>query len=222
MTPRARTLVAVLFLTCSGCRFLASYRPDRKLDESQRLANFLEEVFLARLDRDPILQTRLGFDKDQDRWTDLSDEFARESHEMVQRDRARLLRDFALENLDDASRLDYLVFLATRTGARFVVSESADGRFYFNLHAKNGAIVLSSQSYSSEAAALNGTFSVAANGIDPDNFDVREASSGFGYYFNLIATNGQTVGTSEVYSSKSNAKRARDSIVVLLPNVDLL
>ncbi len=116
---------------------------------------------------------------------------------------------------------DYLTFVATRTGARFQVSEGQDGRYYFTLHAGNGAVVLQSQGYNTEASALNGTFSVALNGIDADNYDVREASNG-GYYFNVIASNGQVVGTSEVYDNKSNAVRARNSIIELLPHVDLL
>ncbi len=121
--------------------------------------------------------------------------------------------------MDDVD--DYLAFQASRTGARFVVSEGTDGRFYFNLRAANGAIVLQSQGYSSEAAAYNGTFSVVDNGLDPESYDINTAKNG-GYYFNLFASNGQVIGTSEVYSSKFNAERARDAIIDLLPNVDLL
>ena len=117
---------------------------------------------------------------------------------------------------------EYLAFLATRTGARFQINESASGRYSFNLHAGNGAVVLSSQSYNSEAAALNGTFSVVDNGLDADSYDIRATSSGTGFYFNLIATNGQTIATSEVYSTKSNATRAVKAIIALLPKVQLL
>ena len=115
----------------------------------------------------------------------------------------------------------YLDFLANRTGARFDVFRGADGRFYFNLRAGNGEIVLSSQGYSAESSALNGTFSVVDNGLDAAHYDIRQSADG-GYYFNLKATNGQTIATSEVYVSRSNAERAVDSIVALLPEVDLL
>jgi hypothetical protein len=117
---------------------------------------------------------------------------------------------------------EYLGFLASRTGARFQVSESSDGRYHFNLHAANGEIVLSSQSYSTEASAFNGTFSVADSGLDIDNYDINQTSSANGYYFNLKASNGKIIGTSEVYSTKSNAKRAAESITELLPKVELL
>jgi uncharacterized protein YegP (UPF0339 family) len=50
---------------------------------------------------------------------------------------------------------------------------------------------------------------------------VRESADG-GFYFNLKAANGHIIGTSEVYSTRSNAERARGSIIELLPSVDIL
>lgn len=107
------------------------------------------------------------------------------------------------------------------TGERFAVRQDAGGKFYFNLHAGNGAIVLRSERYDSEAAALNGAFSVVDNGTTAARYQVRQAASG-GYYFNLTATNGQIIATSEVYASKYNAERARDAVIALLPTVELL
>lgn len=115
----------------------------------------------------------------------------------------------------------YQEWLANRTGARFDVFRGADGRFYYNLHAGNGEVVLSSQGYQDEASALNATFSAADNGVSAARYDVRQATNGQ-WYFNLTATNGQVIGTSEMYSTKYNAERARDSIIALLPSVELL
>jgi len=115
----------------------------------------------------------------------------------------------------------YLDFQADRAGARFEVFQGVDSRYYFNLHAANGAIVLSSQGYADEATALNGTFSVADYGLDTARFDVRGANGG-GYYFNLTAPNGQVIATSEVYTTRYSAERARNAIIALLPEVDLL
>jgi uncharacterized protein YegP (UPF0339 family) len=110
----------------------------------------------------------------------------------------------------------------TATGARFAIKQDVGGKWYFNLHAKNGAIVLRSQRYDAKASALNGAFSVADNGLSAARYQVMASSNGTGYYLNLTATNGQVIATSEVYSSKSNAERARDSIIELLPVVPLL
>ena len=116
---------------------------------------------------------------------------------------------------------EYLDFLANRTGARFDVFRGADERYYFNLHAANGEIVLSSQGYTTEEAALSATFSVAENGVNEARYDVNEAADG-SFYFNLKARNGRVIGTSETYVSRSNAERGCRSIVALLPDVELL
>lgn len=106
------------------------------------------------------------------------------------------------------------------TGARFEVFEGTDGRFYFRLFARNGAQVLRSQGYSDEASALNGAFLVTEYGVSPAAYKITQTTTG--YYFNLMAPNNRVIATSEVYSSQYNAERARDSIVALLPAVELL
>jgi uncharacterized protein YegP (UPF0339 family) len=115
----------------------------------------------------------------------------------------------------------YLEWQAERTGRRFDVFQGADERYYFNLRAGNGEIVLSSQGYTTEAAAWAGVFSVADNGIDAEQYELRESVDG-GWYFNLEAKNGRVIATSEVYASHYNAERARDAVVELLPEVELL
>lgn len=121
-----------------------------------------------------------------------------------------------MRNMDD-----YIALWNSRTGARFEISEGANGQFYFRLHAKNGETVLQSEGYTSEAAALNGTFSVYDNGTRESRYDVRQARDGR-YYFNIIATNGQVVATSQMYASRGNANRAVDAIIDTLPYVELL
>lgn len=116
---------------------------------------------------------------------------------------------------------DYLAFLATRRGARFTLFEGQNGLYYFNLKAANGQIVLSSQAYSSEAAAMNGCFAVAEAGTESKNYSVK-SSKDHGAYFVLKGNNGEVIGTSESYYSASNARRARNSVIALLPNVNIL
>lgn len=116
---------------------------------------------------------------------------------------------------------EYLAFLATRTGARFEIFEGQNGLHYFRLVAKNGEIVLASQAYSSHAAALNGTFAVSEAGLYRGNYQVNKAASGE-YYFNLLGANNEVIGTSEMYHNASNARRGRNDVMELLPNVELL
>jgi uncharacterized protein YegP (UPF0339 family) len=115
----------------------------------------------------------------------------------------------------------YLEHWATATGARANVFEGADGRFYFNIHAANGEIVLSSQGYGTEQDALNGAFSVVDNGKTKSRYTITKATDGR-YYFTLKASNGQVIGTSQMYSTKSNATRGRDAMVALIPSIVLL
>ena len=61
----------------------------------------------------------------------------------------------------------------------------------------------------------------AGRHLDPDRYEVLEASNG-GWYFNVKAANGRVVGTSEVYASRSNAERAVDSVMELCATVDIL
>jgi uncharacterized protein YegP (UPF0339 family) len=109
----------------------------------------------------------------------------------------------------------------TATGARFDVFQGSDLRFYFDVHAKNGAIVLQSQGYTTEASALNGAFSVQDNGVAAASYQILKAVDGR-WYYNLMAPNGQVIATSETYATKQGAERARDSMVALLPTISIL
>lgn len=115
----------------------------------------------------------------------------------------------------------YVQAWESAAGARYSVKLDAGGQWYFGLYAKNGALVLRSERYLTEAAALNGAFSVADNGATAARYQIKATASGK-YYFVLTATNGQVIGTSEMYSSKYNAERGRDAVMALVPQVPLL
>jgi uncharacterized protein YegP (UPF0339 family) len=115
----------------------------------------------------------------------------------------------------------YLEHWDTATGARYDVFQGADGRFYFDLRAKNGSIVLTSQGYEGQASALNGAFAVAENGVAAAQYQVLQAADGR-WYFNLTSTNGQVIATSQMYATKGSATRGRDAVISLIPTVELL
>lgn len=116
---------------------------------------------------------------------------------------------------------DYEAHLAKDSGARYDFFVAVNGDHYFNLHAKNGEIVLSSEGYSTQAAAWNGALSVSENGLDLDSYEINEAENG-AYYINLVAPNGETIATSELYSTKGNAKAAAEAIADLIADVAVL
>jgi len=99
--------------------------------------------------------------------------------------------------------------------AYFETFEGFDGKFHFNLVAGNGQNVLRSQGYTRLSSAKDGVAAVLANGASTASFDVLQAASG-DYYFNLKAANGEIIGTSELYASKSNATRGASTVRALV------
>jgi uncharacterized protein YegP (UPF0339 family) len=103
---------------------------------------------------------------------------------------------------------------AART-ARFQVFRGLDGQYYFHLRAGNGEIVLQSEGYTRRASALAGSASVRANGPDAARYQVKDAANGQAYFV-LMAANGQVIGVSETYASRSNAQRGATTVATLL------
>lgn len=85
---------------------------------------------------------------------------------------------------------------------KFEIKTDNAGKFRFNLKAGNGQIILSSQGYSTKAACENGIESVRKNSQNDAMFE-RKTSSNGSPYFNLKASNGQVIGSSEMYSGTS-------------------
>ncbi|QSW88629.1 MULTISPECIES: YegP family protein [Flavobacterium] len=94
---------------------------------------------------------------------------------------------------------------------KFVITKRTNGEFQFNLKAGNGQTILSSEGYSTKAACSNGIESVKTNSQDDNRFDRKESSSGKPY-FNLKASNGQIIGSSEMYESVSARENGIESV----------
>ena len=82
----------------------------------------------------------------------------------------------------------------------YVLSGNADGRYSFVLKAGNGETILRSETYNTRASAESGIASVQKNSGEDARYEKKTASNGK-EFFNLKATNGQVIGTSETYSS---------------------
>lgn len=84
--------------------------------------------------------------------------------------------------------------------AKFVISRRINGEFQFNLKANNGQSILISEGYTTKTGCQNGIVITKANSKEDNRFD-RKTSSNGKTYFNLKASNGQIIGTSEMYES---------------------
>ncbi len=90
------------------------------------------------------------------------------------------------------------------------------GSFRFRLKAANGQAILSSEGYKAKASCLNGIASVQKNCSNPDLFVKKETASGK-FRFNLMATNGQVIGTSQNYASESGCDNGMKSVAKSAP-----
>ena len=84
---------------------------------------------------------------------------------------------------------------------KFVITLRKNGEFQFNLKATNGQVILTSEGYTTKTACLNGVESVRKNAPLEERFEVKVAKNGKPY-FNLMATNGQVIGASQMYASE--------------------
>ena len=102
---------------------------------------------------------------------------------------------------------------------KFAVKTGKDGKFYFNLTAKNGQVILSSQGYTSKSGCDNGIESVKKNSQEDTRFERKLAKDGQ-HYFALTAANSQTIGKSEMYTTKAAMENGVRSVATNAPNAE--
>jgi len=84
----------------------------------------------------------------------------------------------------------------------YELDKSSDGQYYFVLKAGNAEVILTSERYTTRAAAENGIASVQKNSPDEAHYERKTASDGR-YHFNLKAANHQVIGSSQMYASQA-------------------
>ncbi|MBQ4821924.1 YegP family protein [Aquimarina sp. MMG016] len=93
----------------------------------------------------------------------------------------------------------------------FELKNKEGSSYHFTLKAKNGQVILSSEVYNSKAAAQNGIASVQKNASEDGRYERKTAKDGR-FFFNLKATNGQVIGSSQMYSSESGMENGINSV----------
>lgn len=93
-------------------------------------------------------------------------------------------------------------------------------QFHFVLKAGNGQVILSSEMYNSKAAAKNGIESVQKNCGDEKCYEKKTAKNGK-FHFNVKATNGQIIGSSQMYAGESGVASGIESVMKNAPSAEV-
>lgn len=103
---------------------------------------------------------------------------------------------------------------------KFELYRDKAGEYRFRLKAGNGEIILASEGYKQKASAINGIESVKQNAPLDERYERKETTSGKPM-FNLKASNGQVIGTSESYSSEAARENGVQSVMKNAPDAAL-
>lgn len=94
----------------------------------------------------------------------------------------------------------------------YEIKNTKDGQYYWNLKAGNHEIFLTSEIYTTRAAAENGIDAVRNNCENENRYETRESSSGKPYFI-LKAGNGHEIGRSDLYASTSALNNGIQSVM---------
>jgi uncharacterized protein len=98
--------------------------------------------------------------------------------------------------------------------AKFIINRRRNGEYSFMLKANNGQVLLSIEGYSGKLGCLNGIETVRHNGRANNRYE-RKISVKGKYYFNLKASDGQIIGSSEMYDKA----KARDNAIMKVQSI---
>ena len=104
---------------------------------------------------------------------------------------------------------------------KVVITLRKNGEFQFNLKATNGQTILTSEGYTTKSACLNGIESVKKNSQVEARFDKKVAANGKPF-FNLKATNGQIIGSSQMYVNEKNMLNGLASVMKNAPEAPVV
>jgi uncharacterized protein YegP (UPF0339 family) len=108
--------------------------------------------------------------------------------------------------------------------AKYQVYKDIEGKYRFRLRAANNKILAVSEAYESKAGCINGVKSVQKNcqsEIEDKTVDCKQlpnpkyelfVDKALKFRFNLIASNGQVIASSEAYNSKQGCMRGIEAV----------
>ncbi|REC45738.1 YegP family protein [Chryseobacterium sp. 5_R23647] len=104
---------------------------------------------------------------------------------------------------------------------KFTISKRKNDEYQFNLKAGNGEIILTSEGYTTKANYHKGIESVRINSQDDSRYDRRVAVNEKDYFV-LKARNGEIIGKSQYYRSKSSMEIGIDSVKTNAPTAEIV
>ncbi|MDR0807290.1 MAG: YegP family protein [Enterobacteriaceae bacterium] len=105
--------------------------------------------------------------------------------------------------------------------AKFEIFLGKNEQFYFHLKAGNGQIILASEGYTTKANCQNGIESVKTHAKNIKHFEKKVASNGK-FTFSLKASNGQVIGTSQMYTTEQSRDDGITSVSHNAPNAQIV
>lgn len=94
---------------------------------------------------------------------------------------------------------------------KFIITKRTNGEFQFVLNAGNGETILVSEGYASKQGCMAGVESVKRNASDEGNYQ-KKTSANAKYFFKLTASNGQVIGSSQMYESAQGRDTGIESV----------
>jgi len=89
---------------------------------------------------------------------------------------------------------------------KYELKSASGGQFMFNLKAGNGQVILTSEAYTTKAAARNGIESCMKNSASDAQYERKTSKSGQPF-FSLLAANKQIIGKSQMYASADSMEK---------------
>lgn len=114
--------------------------------------------------------------------------------------------------------------------SRFIINQTNDGRFMFNLASGNSVKIAASESYNSRLTCLNGIEAVRNNALSPmedrtvegftplknPKYEIFNDKNG-NFYFYLKAGNGELILKSDAYATKAGCLKSIESVKTNAP-----
>lgn len=104
---------------------------------------------------------------------------------------------------------------------KFVITKRVNNEYQFNLKARNGEIILTSEGYVQKASCIKGIASVKINSQEDSRYERRVAKNEKDYFV-LKARNGEIIGKSQLYSSNTSMENGIASVKANAPDAEVI